>query len=188
MVRLGEALAAAEILGTNLMRLTASTRETGAVQLIATTTSRARHAYQQIAEWTQTLLFAQRQLRTSVAEAERADCYGSSLVREVVTEAAEMLELTPEQAVSEGRAEDEDMMSSIAEHNEWAKVVTDVVRVYVDEGASIRTIARLHPLSERQVRDILEEQGVEIRGRRKGDAPATPTVDRLAVPQTDSSI
>jgi hypothetical protein len=66
-------------------------------------------------------------------------------------------------------------------------MVTDVVRAYVDEGGTIRTIARLHPLSEREVRDILEGQGVEIRGRRKGDAPATPTVDLLAA-RTDSNI
>src|SRR5260370_31765227 len=139
MVRLGEALAVAEILGTSVTMLTASTRETGAVSLLATTTSRAKQAFEQIAEWTQTLLFAQRQLSTTVAEVERADYYHSSLVRDVAAEAAHLLEVTPEQAVSEGRDEDEDMTSSIAEYNEWAKAVTQVVRAYVEEGMSIRS-------------------------------------------------
>lgn len=187
MVRLGEALAVAEILGTNLTHLTASTRETTAVTLLAGSTSTAKRAFGQIVQWTQTLLSAQRQLRTTVAEVKRDGYLDSSLVRDVAKEAAELLEVTPEQAVTEGRTEDEDMRSSIAEYNERARVVTNVVRAYVDEGGTIRTIAQLHPLSERQVRDILEEQGVEIRGRRKGDAPAAPTVDLLAA-RTDSSI
>jgi hypothetical protein len=187
MVRLGEALAVAEILDTNLMHLTASTRETTAVTLLAGSTSAAKRAFGQIVEWTQTLLSAQHQLRTAVAEVKRDGYLDSSLVRDVAGKAAELLQVTPEQAVADGRTEDEDMRSSIAEYNERARMVADVVRAYVDEGGTVRTIARLHPLSERQVRDILEEQGVEIRGRRKGDASAAPAVDLLAA-RTDSNI
>jgi adenine-specific DNA glycosylase len=57
----------------------------------------------------------------------------------VAGKAAELLEVTPERAVAEGRTEDQDMRSSIAEYNERARMVTDVVRAYVDEGGTIRT-------------------------------------------------
>jgi transcriptional regulator with XRE-family HTH domain len=183
MVRLGEALAIAEILGTSVNMLTASTRETSAVHILATATSRATEAYKQIAEWTHTLLYNQGQLELTASQVEKDGYLGSRLLRDVAAEAGDVLKLTPEQAVIEGREEHEDIKSSIAEHNKWARVVTDVVRYYVEEGASIRSISQVLPVSERTVREILEEQGVEIRGRRKGDAPATPAIDRLAAPQ-----
>jgi transcriptional regulator with XRE-family HTH domain len=187
MVRLGEALAVAEILGTSVNMLTASSRETTAIDILAKATSRATEAYKQITEWTQTLLHQQGQLELSVAEAEKVSYYGSSLLQDVVAEARDLLEVTPEQAVIEGREEHDDINSSVAQYNEWARVVSDVVRAYVGEGTSIRSISRLYPVSERTVREILEEQGVEIRGRRRGDAPATPTVDRLAVPRVSDA-
>jgi hypothetical protein len=43
----------------------------------------------------------------------------------------------------------------------------------------IRAIAQIEPVSERQVREILQEHGVAIHGRRRGDVPATPAVDSL---------
>lgn len=179
MIRLGEAMAVSEILGRNVIMLMASTRETAAVTMLATSISRAKSAYGQIAQWTGTLLFAQRQLATSLAEAERAGYHGSDHVREVAAEAAGMLELTPEQATAEGRAETEDLVSSAAEYNEQARIAGAVVRAYVEEGMSIRSITSVVPVSERQVREILREYGVAVRGRRKGDAPATPAADRL---------
>ena len=179
MVRLGEALAVAEILGTNVVMLTASTRETSAVQLLAESTSRVKEAFGQITKWTEALLHAQLQLRTTLGEVERAGYDDSTLVREVAGEGAEVALLAPEQAVSEARGEAEALRKSIAEHNEWAGVVTGVIRAYVEEGMSIRAIAQIEPVSERQVREILQKCGVAIRGRRRGDVPATPAVDSL---------
>jgi transcriptional regulator with XRE-family HTH domain len=185
MVRLGEALAVAEILGTSVTMLTASTRETTAVYLLASSTSKVKQAFKEITRWTQTLLWNQGQLRTTLREAERHGYPESSLVTEVAAEAAEVVLLMPEQAVSEARADLEDLHESVAEHNEWASVVTNVIRAYIEEGMSIRAISQAEPVSERQVREILEEHGVAIRGRRRGDVPATPTVDSLEGPAAD---
>jgi transcriptional regulator with XRE-family HTH domain len=182
MVRLGEALAVAEILGTNVVMLTASTRETSATHLLASSTSKVKQAFEEITRWTETLLWNQAQLRTTLGEVERAGFHESSLVREVAEEGAEVVSLTPEQAVSEARADLEDLHESIAEHNRWARVVTNVIRAYIEEGMSIRAISHAEPVSEREVREILEQHGVAIRGRRRGDVPATPTVDSLEAP------
>jgi transcriptional regulator with XRE-family HTH domain len=184
MVRLGEALAVAEILGTSVTMLTASTRETSAVYLLASSTSKVKQAFEEITRWTQTLLWNQGQLRTTLGEVERAGYHDSSLVREVAEEGALVVVFTPEQAVREARDDWQGLHESVAEHNEWARVVEDVIRAYIEEGMSIRAISHVVPVSERQVREILEEQGVAIRGRRRGDVPATPTVDSLAVPES----
>jgi transcriptional regulator with XRE-family HTH domain len=187
MVRLGEALAVAEILGTSVVRLTASTRETAAVHLLASSTSKVKQAFEEITRWTETLLYAQSQLRTTLASVERNDYHDSRLVRDVAEEGAEVVVLTPEQAVSEARDDMEDLKESVAEHNEWARVVTGVIRAYIEESMSIRAISHVEPVSERQVREILEDHGVAIRGHRKADTPATPAVDSLAAPQAEGT-
>jgi transcriptional regulator with XRE-family HTH domain len=185
MVRLGEALAVAEILGTSVVMLTASTRETTAVHLLASSTSKVKQSFHEITRWTQTLLWNQGQLRTTLASVERRDYLDSPLVRDVAEEGSEVVELTPEQAVSEARADLEDLHESVAEHNKWASVIANVIRAYIEEGMSIRAISHAEAVSERQVREILEEHGVAIRGRRRGDVPATPTVDGLATSAPD---
>lgn len=142
-----------------------------------------KQAFEEITRWTETLLYAQAQLRTTLAEVERAGYLDSDLVREIAEEGTEVVVLTPEEAVSEARGEVEDLHESIAEHNEWARVVTGVIRAYIEEGMSIRAISGAESVTEREVRQILEEHGVAIRGRRRGDVPATPTVDSLAAPE-----
>lgn len=151
----------------------------------AASTEKVKQASKEITRWTETLLWNQGQLRTTLGEVERAGFHESSLVREVAEEGAEVVLLTPEQAVSEAREELEDLHESIAEHNKWAKVVTSVIRAYIEDGMSIRSISQTEPVSEREVREILEQHGVAIRGRRRGDTPATPTVDSLVTSPAD---
>jgi hypothetical protein len=47
-----------------------------------------------------------------------------------------------------------------------------VIRDYTS-GASIRSIAQTMPLTNREVREILVEHGVRIRGGPRGDAPSS---------------
>jgi transcriptional regulator with XRE-family HTH domain len=179
MVRLGEATAIADILGTSVARLTVPARDTRALNLLGFTAGRAREAYGQITEWTHLLLFAQRQLRTSLAEAERAGYFDSALVRDAVAEATDVLKVTPEQAVAEGRVENEDLLASAAEHDYWTGMVKDVVRYYTEEGQSVRSISRMLPVSESTIRKILHEHEVEIRETARG-APGEPEQTPLA--------
>ena len=144
-----------------------------------------KQAFEEITRWTQGLLWNQGQLRGILGEAERAGYHDSSLVREVAEEGALVVVLTPEQAVREARDDWQGLHESVAEHNEWARVVEDVIRAYIEEGMSIRDISRVVPVSERRVREILEEQGVAVLGRRRSDVPATPTVDSLEAPAAD---
>jgi transcriptional regulator with XRE-family HTH domain len=103
MVRLGEALAVAEILGTNVGALTASAPETTAVHVLASATLKVMRAFEEIAGGTEMLLHAQAQLRITLAEAEQVGYHDSSLVRGAAEEGAGAMLLTPEQAVSEAR-------------------------------------------------------------------------------------
>ena len=163
MVRLGEALAVAEILGTNLVHLTASTRETTAVTLLAANIDgQARFRADRSMDPDTAVRPASAEDSCRRGQAGRLPRFLASPGRG--REGCRATRVTPEQAVAEGRTEDQDMRSSIAEFNERARMVTNVVRADVDEGGTIRTIAQLHPLSERQVRDILKEKG--------GDPPA----------------
>jgi transcriptional regulator with XRE-family HTH domain len=142
MVRLGEALAVAEILDTSMTMLTASTRETSAVSVLGESASRTKRAYEQIAEWTETMLFAQRQLRTSADEAESANYYGSALVQAVAAEAGDVLGLTPEQAVVEGRDDVEETLRGRRRARESAAIEEWEPSISADRKDRARPYAR----------------------------------------------
>jgi hypothetical protein len=75
-------------------------------------TARVLNSWEQVSAWTTDLLFAQRQLQTSIAEAERADCYGSPKIREIVQEGRGALEMTPEAALEDGRGGFEELKAT----------------------------------------------------------------------------
>lgn len=102
-VTVGEGKALAEVVGSTVDRLTWPGREASAAALLEQVTGRAESAWEQIASWTATLLWAQFQLGTTVAEAERADYLGSSRIAEKAEIAHKALEMTPEAAVETGR-------------------------------------------------------------------------------------
>jgi hypothetical protein len=66
-------------------------------------TGRAESAWGQIAAWTASLLWAQRQLGTTVGEMERADYLGSARIRELADGARHAIGMTPDMAVETGR-------------------------------------------------------------------------------------
>jgi transcriptional regulator with XRE-family HTH domain len=107
-VSVGEAKALAEILGTTMDRLTWPDREASAAALLDMSIGRAQQAYEQIAAWTATLLWAQGQLGTTVGETEGKTFREAQNMREILAEAALMLQLTPEAAVEMGRKDHEE--------------------------------------------------------------------------------
>ena len=101
MVRLGEAKAVAEILETSLDVLTWPTDETRVIEQLAGWIRQAKAAYRLIATATTELLRTRELLRTNpVVAAGGAD--ESSRILEVVTEARNVQQLTPEAAVARG--------------------------------------------------------------------------------------
>ena len=81
-------------------RLTWPGREASTAALLDRVTAKTERAFDQIIHWTGTLLFAQRQLGTTVGEAQRAGHYGSDRIRDQARAAEEALEYTPEDAVA----------------------------------------------------------------------------------------
>lgn len=114
-VSVGEAKALAEILHTTVDRLTWPGREASAAALLDTTTARAESAYEQIAAWTASLLWAQHQLSATVADEERAGYLGSARIRELVQSARGAMKLTPEQAIADGRHDHEELRRAARE-------------------------------------------------------------------------
>ena len=114
-VSVGEAEALARILSTTVDRLTWPGRAASTAAFLDQVTARAESAWEQIAAWTATLLWAQHQLRTSVAEAERAQFHGSDKIREIVREARSALEMTPEAAMEAGRRDHEELRETGAQ-------------------------------------------------------------------------
>jgi DNA-binding transcriptional MerR regulator/transcriptional regulator with XRE-family HTH domain len=107
-VSVGEAKALAQILGTSMDRLTWPGREASAAALLDMSIARAERAYQQIASWTATLLWALGQLGTTVGETEGKTFRETQKMQEILGEAADVLQLTPEAAVEMGRKEHEE--------------------------------------------------------------------------------
>jgi transcriptional regulator with XRE-family HTH domain len=107
-VSVGEAKALAEILGTTVDRLTWPGREASAAVLLDLSIGRALQAYEQIASWTATLLWALAQLGTTVGETEDKTFREVEKMQEILREAAEVLKLTPEAAVEMGRKDHEE--------------------------------------------------------------------------------
>ena len=107
-VSVGEAKALAQILGTSVDRLTWPGREASAAALLDMSIGRAEQAYQQIASWTATLLWALGQLGTTVGETEGKAFREAQKMQEILREAADVLQLTPEAAVEMGRKEHEE--------------------------------------------------------------------------------
>ena len=103
MVRLGEAKAVAEILETSLDMLTMPTDEARVIEHLADSIRRVKVSYQLIASATDELLGARELLRTHPIVA-AADPTESSRVLELVAEARDVQELTPEGAVAQGIA------------------------------------------------------------------------------------
>jgi transcriptional regulator with XRE-family HTH domain len=110
-VRVGEAEALARIFGTSMERLTWPGTVASATALLDMSIGRAQGAWQRIARETATLLWNLNQLQTTVNEAERDDYLGSAEIREIVTEAKTVLEITPEDAVEQGRADHEALLA-----------------------------------------------------------------------------
>lgn len=110
-VRVGEAEALARIFGTTMERLTWPGTVASAAALLDMSMGRAQGAWERIAGETATLLWNLAQLQTTVGEAERSDCLGSAEIRELVTEAKTVLQITPEDAVRHGRADHEQLLA-----------------------------------------------------------------------------
>ena len=104
-VSVGEAKALAQILGTSMDRLTWPGREASAAALLDRSIARAEQAYQQIASWTATLLWVLGQLGTTVGETEGKTFRETQKMQEILREATDVLQLTPEAAVEMGRRE-----------------------------------------------------------------------------------
>ena len=111
-VSVGEAEAIAAILGTTVDRLTWPGREMSTAAMLDQVTARAESAREQIAEWTRTLLWAQWQLGTSVAEAERARFSDSARIAALITAAKDALVATPEDALEDGRRDYEELRTA----------------------------------------------------------------------------
>lgn len=109
-VSVGEAKALADILGNSMERLTWPGRAASAAGFLDMTIGRAEGAWGQIAAWTVSLLHKQRQLEISTGEAERAGFYGSAKVGEIVREGHDVLKLTPEKGVEQGRRDYQRML------------------------------------------------------------------------------
>ena len=102
-VRLGEAKAVAEILGTSLDKLTQPTGEMRIVEELSEWTQQVRTAWLAIKEATARLLNAKGNLRIHPAATDRKPT--SERVLEAVRDAAHIQQLTPEGAVAQGIAE-----------------------------------------------------------------------------------
>ncbi|MGH3201088.1 MAG: helix-turn-helix transcriptional regulator [Streptosporangiaceae bacterium] len=107
-VGVGEAKALAQILGTTVDRLTWPGREASAAALLDMSIARAEQAYEQIASWTATLLWALGQLGTTVGETEGKSFREAEKMAGILREAADVLRLTPEAAVEMGRRDHEE--------------------------------------------------------------------------------
>lgn len=102
-VTIGEAEAIARILRTTADRLTWPGAAASAAGLMDMTIASALNAYEDISGGVTALLWAQRQLATTLAEVERAGYHESGKVREIAREARDVLAMTPEAAVTAGR-------------------------------------------------------------------------------------
>jgi transcriptional regulator with XRE-family HTH domain len=116
MVRLGEAKAVAEILETSLDMLTMRTDEARTIEYLADRIRRVKTSYRFIAGMTDELLQAREALRTNPVVV-AADPAESSRVRELIAEAHEVQQLTPEGAVAQGVALRE---GAVPDTREWA--------------------------------------------------------------------
>ena len=110
-VRVGEAEALARIFGTTMERLTWPGTVASAAALLDMSIGRAQGAWERIANETATLLWNLGQLRITVGETERSGYLGSDEIRETVTEAKLTLQMTPEAAVEQGRADHEQLVA-----------------------------------------------------------------------------
>jgi transcriptional regulator with XRE-family HTH domain len=106
-VRVGEAEALARIFGTTMERLTWPGTTASAAVLLDMSIGRAQGAWDRIARETATMLWNLAQLQSTVNQAERSDYLGSADIREIVREAKLVLQMTPEDAVEQGRADHE---------------------------------------------------------------------------------
>jgi transcriptional regulator with XRE-family HTH domain len=116
MVRLGEAKAVAEILETSLDMLTMRTDEARTIEYLADRIRRVKASYRLIAGATDELLRAREALCTNPVVV-AADPAESPRVLELVAEAHEVQQLTPEGAVAQGVALREGAASNA---REWA--------------------------------------------------------------------
>jgi transcriptional regulator with XRE-family HTH domain len=172
-ISIGEGAALAKILRTSLDRLTWPKAEIDSVAALDSSVARVLKGHEQVTAWARELIFALNQLRGHVARAEEAGYHGSDRVRLIAQEdAVKALSLTPESAVDEALADHEAAEEEIRQHNEWSGLVSTVIRDYTN-GASIRNIAQTTPLTYGEVREILVEHGVLIRGGRRDGAPGS---------------
>jgi transcriptional regulator with XRE-family HTH domain len=130
MVRLGEAKAVAEILETSLDMLTMPTDEARVIEHLADSIRRVKVPYRLIAGATDELLRAREVLRTHPVVA-AADPAESSRVLELVAEARDVQQLTPEGAVAQGIA----LGGDVTEFAKGADLTTFRPRSIADAGA-----------------------------------------------------
>jgi transcriptional regulator with XRE-family HTH domain len=119
-VSVGEAKALAEILGTTMDRLTWPGQVAAAAHLIGIAIARAQQARDNITRHTTTLLHSRAVLQRLAAQVIERDYLGSDKIREIVAEAAQVAEMTPEDAVLAGRADYENMEDRQADEEEAA--------------------------------------------------------------------
>ena len=130
MVRLGEAKAVAEILETSLDMLTTPTDEARVIEHLADWIRRVKVPYRLIASATDELLRARELLGTHPVVA-AADPAESSRVLELVAEARDVLQLTPEGAVAQGIA----LGGDVTEFAKGADLITFRPQSVADAGA-----------------------------------------------------
>ena len=111
-LKLAEAVDLARVLKTSLDRLTWPTPEASAHGLLAMMLSRAAKSREQIAAGTVSLLWAQRQLRRTVAETEALGLDKSERLADLVREARQVIRFSPRDALAEGRARHRDVTSA----------------------------------------------------------------------------
>ena len=112
-VSVGEAKALAEILGTSVDRLTWPGQEASAAALLDMSIGRAQEAYEQIASWTATLLWALRQLQTTVGETEGKTFREAEKMQQILDEGCYVLQYTPEAAVEMGRNDHGELLRGV---------------------------------------------------------------------------
>jgi FtsZ-interacting cell division protein YlmF len=200
MVRLGEAKAVAEILETSLDMLTMPTDEARVIEHLADSIRRVKVPYRLIAGATDELLRARETLRTHPVVV-AADPAESSRVLELVAEAQDVQQLTPEGAVAQGIA----LGGDVTEFAKGADLTTFRPQSIADAGAiadALRAgnnvlvdLAQLPAADAQRIRDFMDG-ATRVRGgmvERVDDMqyramPATPNQREWAISATRGTL
>ena len=102
----GEAAAIARILSATVDRLLMPGRQASLMALLDAATGRAATAWEAIAEWTDDLLAAQRQLAVTLKEALASEYAADPRVAALIAEGEHAMTLTPESAAADAREQE----------------------------------------------------------------------------------